>query len=169
MSNPKNQDVETVKQIEYFSRALKAPRIREAATRLGEQARESSWTHEEYLAAVLSREVSARDASGGELRIRGAGFASRKSLEDFNFAHQPALNRETIAHLSTATFIDQARNLVLLGPPGTGKTHLAIGLGIKAAHAGHRVLFATATQWVTRLQNAHQDGRHAPEPTRPGP
>ena len=77
MSNTKNANLETVKQIEYLSRALKAPRIREAATRLGEQARESAWTHEEYLAAVLSREVSARDASGAELRIRGAHLPLR--------------------------------------------------------------------------------------------
>jgi DNA replication protein DnaC len=153
------ENLETAKELEYLSRALKAPRIREAAARLGDQARESSWTHEQYLAAVLSREVSAREASGAELRIRGAGLPGRKSLEDFNFEHQPSLNREKIAHLSTATFIDQAHNLVLLGPPGTGKTHLAIGLGIKAAHAGHRVLFATATEWVTRLQSAHQSGR----------
>jgi DNA replication protein DnaC len=50
---------------------------------------------------------------------------------------------------------------VLLGPPGTGKTHLAVGLGVKAAHQGHRVLFATATEWVMRLQSAHRDGRLA--------
>jgi len=149
---------ETLKQIEYLSRALKAPRIREAATRMGDQARDASWTHEEYLAAVLAREVAARDASGAELRIRAAGFGGRKSLEEFAFDHQPSLQREVIAHLGTAAFIDQAHNLVLLGPPGTGKTHLAIGLGIKAAHAGHRVLFATATDWVTRLQTAHAAG-----------
>ncbi len=150
---------EAVKSIEYLSRALKAPRIRASAARLGDQAREGSWTHEEYLAAVLSREVSAREASGAELRIRAAGFPGRKSLEDFNYEHQPALKRETIAHLATGAFIDQARNLVLLGPPGTGKTHVGIGLGIKAAHAGHRVLFATATDWVTRLHDAHRLAR----------
>ena len=150
---------ETISEIEYFARALKAPRIRDAAARLAEQARAAGWTHEEYLAAVLSREVSARESSGAELRIRAAGFPGRKSLEEFNFDHQPALKRDTIAHLGTGAFLTEAKNVVLLGPPGTGKTHLAIGLGIKAAHAGHRVLFATATDWVTRLQSAHQLGR----------
>ena len=64
---------ETNGQIEYYSRAMKAPRIREAATRLADQAREGGWTHEEYLAAVLSREVAAREASGAEIRARAAG------------------------------------------------------------------------------------------------
>ncbi|TPV47544.1 DNA replication protein, partial [Pseudarthrobacter phenanthrenivorans] len=66
-------------QIEYYSRAMKAPRIREAAARLADQAREAGWTHEEYLAAVLSREVAAREASGAEMRARAAGFPARKS------------------------------------------------------------------------------------------
>ena len=112
-----------------------APRMREAAARLSDQARESSWTHEQYLAAVLSREVSAREASGAELRIRGAGLPGRKSLEDFNFDHQSGLNRETIAHLSTATFIDQARNLVLLGPR---RRHHPQGQLLPAQEHGHR-------------------------------
>jgi len=147
------------KQIDYLARALKAPRIREAATRLGDQARDAGWSHEEYLAAVLDREVSARDASGAHLRIRAAGFGTAKTIEDFVFDHQPGLKRELIGHLATGTFLAKAENVVLLGPPGTGKTHLAVGLGIKAAQAGHRVLFATATEWVTRLQAAHSAGR----------
>jgi len=147
------------KQIDYLARALKAPRIREAATRLADQARNAGWTHEEYLAAVLDREVAARDASGARLRTRAAGFGATKTIEDFIFDHQPGLNRDTIAHLATGTFLTKAENVVLLGPPGTGKTHLAIGLGIKAAQAGHRVLFGTATDWVTRLQTAHGTGR----------
>jgi hypothetical protein len=92
---------ETTGQIEYFSRAMKAPRIREAAARLADQARDGGWSHEEYLAAVLSREVAAREASGAEIRARAAGFPARKSLEDFNFDHQPGLKRDTIAHLAT--------------------------------------------------------------------
>ncbi|MCK8675739.1 IS21-like element helper ATPase IstB [Rhodococcus sp. HM1] len=155
-----------VKQIEHYAHALKAPRIRDAAARLAAQAREGGWSHEEYLAAVLSREVSARESSGAQIRIRSAGFPTRKSLEEFNFDHQPALNRETIAHLGTGMFLTQARNVVLLGPPGTGKTHLAIGLGVKAAGHGHRVAFATAVDWVTRLTTAHAAGRLQAELTR---
>ena len=64
-----------------------------------------------------------------------------------------------IAHLGTGAYLAKASNVVLLGPPGTGKTHLAVGLGIKAAQTGHRVLFATATDWVTRLQAAHSAGK----------
>ncbi|ALE04596.1 DNA replication protein (plasmid) [Arthrobacter sp. ERGS1:01] len=150
---------ETASEIDYYAKALKAPRIRDSAARLAEQARDIGWSHEEYLAAVLSREVSAREASGAEIRARVAGFPARKSLDDFNFEHQPGLKRDTLAHLATGAFLAEASNVVLLGPPGTGKTHLATGLGLRATQLGHRVLFATATDWVTRLGTAHQNGR----------
>lgn len=148
---------DAAKQLHYLAGALKAPRILEAAGRLADQARDASWTYEDYLAAVLEREVSARNASGADMRIRAAGFGARKTLDDFDFDQQPAL-RQQVAALASGAFLAEARNVVLLGPPGTGKTHLAIGLGIKAAHYGHRVLFATATDWVTRLTDAHRQG-----------
>jgi DNA replication protein DnaC len=156
---------EAIKQIHYLAAALKAPRITEAAQRLADQARDTGWTHEDYLAAVLEREVSARNASGAQLRIRAAGFPARKTLEDFDFDAQPAI-RNQIGALASGGFLTEARNIVLLGPPGTGKTHVAIGLGIAAARHGHRVLFATATDWVTRLTDAHRAGRLAAELTR---
>jgi DNA replication protein DnaC len=95
-------------------------RIRESAAWLAEQARDANWTHEEYLAAVLSREVAAREASGAATRIRSAGFPTRKSLEDFNFDHQPALNRDMIGRLGTGAFLAKSRNVVLLGPVEAG-------------------------------------------------
>nr|WP_300148915.1 IS21-like element helper ATPase IstB [Propionicimonas sp.] len=149
---------ETAKQLTYLAAALKAPRITESAGRLADQARDAGWTFEDYLAAVLEREVSARNASGAEMRIRSAGFGGRKTLEDFDFDAQPAV-RNQIAALASGGFLTEARNIVLLGPPGTGKTHLAIALGIQACRHGHRVLFATATDWVTRLSDAHRAGK----------
>ena len=155
MKTPASHD--TMKQLSYLAAALKAPRITEAAQRLAEQARDAGWTHEDYLAAVLEREVSARSAPGAQLRIRAAGFPARKTLEDFDFDAQPAV-RQQVAALASGAFLAEARNIVLPGPPGTGKTHVATGLAIRACQAGHRVLFATATDWVTRLTDAHRQG-----------
>jgi DNA replication protein DnaC len=73
--------------------------------------------------ACLQREVSAREAHGGEGRIRAARFPARKSLEEFDFDHARALKRDTIAHLGTLDFVTARENVVFLGPPGTGKTH----------------------------------------------
>ena len=146
-------------EVAFLTRALKAPTLRESVGRLAERARAESWTHEEFLIACLQREVAARDAHGGEGRIRAARFPARKSLEEFDFDHSRGLKREVIAHLGTLDFVTARDNVVFLGPPGTGKTHLAIGLAIRACQAGHRVLFATASEWVARLADAHQAGR----------
>ena len=153
-------------EVAFLTRALKAPTLREAVPRLAERAREQSWTHEEFLIACLQREVSARESHGGEGRIRAARFPARKSLEEFEFDHARGLKRDLIAHLGTLDFVTARENVLLLGPPGTGKTHLATGLAIRACQAGHRVLFATATDWVTRLSEAHDRGRLAAELTR---
>jgi DNA replication protein DnaC len=146
-------------EIAYLARALKAPSLAGAVQRLAERARTEGWSHEEFLAACLQREVAARESHGGEGRIRAARFPSRKSLEEFDFDHQRSLKRETITHLGTLDFITGKENVVFLGPPGTGKTHLSIGLGIRACQAGYRVAFATAAQWVARLAEAHHAGR----------
>ena len=152
----------------FLTRALKAPTLRTSVARLAERARAEGWSHEEFLAACLQREVAAREAHGGEGRIRAARFPARKSLEEFGFDHARGLKRETIAHLGTLDFVTARDNVVFLGPPGTGKTHLAIGLGLRACQAGHRVLFATAAQWVNLLADAHAAGRLQAELVRLG-
>ncbi len=153
-------------EVAYLTRALKAPTLRESVARLAERARAEGWTHEEFLVACLQREVSARESHGGEGRIRAARFPARKSLEEFDFDHARGLKRDTIAHLGTLDFVTARENVVFLGPPGTGKTHLAIGLAMRACQAGHRVGFATAAEWVARLAEAHHAGRLQAELTK---
>ncbi|MFJ7337094.1 IS21-like element helper ATPase IstB [Streptomyces sp. NPDC101116] len=94
-----------------------------------------------------------------EARIRAAGFPARKLLEDFDQQHPRDFDREALARLGKAEFVAARRNVVLVGPPGTGKTHLAIALGERACRAGHRVLFASAAEWAARLSDAHAAGR----------
>jgi DNA replication protein DnaC len=153
-------------EVAFLTRALKAPTRRESVERLADRARSEAWSHEEYLVACLQREVSARESHGGEGRIRAARFPARKSLEEFDFDHARGLKREVIAHLGTLDFVTARDNVVFLGPPGTGKTHLATGLAIRACQAGHRVAFATAAAWVARLAEAHHNGRLQAELTK---
>jgi DNA replication protein DnaC len=165
-AKPATRDVTA--EVAFLTRALKAPTLRESVTRLAERARAESWSHEEFLIACLQREVSARDSHGGEGRIRAARFPARKSLEEFDFDHARNLKRDTIAHLGTLDFVTAKDNVVFLGPPGTGKTHLATGIAIRACQAGHRVLFATANDWVARLADAHHAGKLQSELVRLG-
>jgi len=142
----------------YLTRVLKTPTIGRVWEDLAAQARDANWSHEEYLTAVLERQVADRESAGTMMRVRTAHFPHVKTLEDFNLDHLPSLRKDVLAHLATAMFVPKADNVVLLGPPGIGKTHLAIGLGIKATQAGHSVLFDTATNWIARLGRAHHAG-----------
>lgn len=108
----------TPSQIEYYARALRAPRISDGFRRLGDQARDAGWSHEEYLAAVLSREVSEREASGAATRIKAARFPAHKDLEEFNFDHQPSADRNLIAHLGTGGVPLRGQKR---GPPRTAR------------------------------------------------
>lgn len=145
-------------ELAFLARELKTPVIGQTYQQLADQARGDGWSHEEYLAAVLGRQVASRTANGTRLRISSAHFPSVKTIEDFEFANVPTAPRELIAHLATATFVAKRENVVLLGPPGVGKTHLAIALGIKAAEASHPVAFDSATGWIDRLSRAHDAG-----------
>jgi len=135
MATTKTTNRDVTSELEFLTRALKAPSLREAVPRLADRARDASWTFEEFLAACLQREVAARESHGGEGRIRAARFPARKSLEEFDFDHARGLKREAIAHLGGLDFITAKENVIFLGPPGTGKTHLATGIAIRACQS----------------------------------
>jgi len=138
----------------YLLSKLKAPRVRDRLHETAERAREEGWAYEQFLEVLLEAEVFARDASGARQRVRHAAFPAHKTLEDFDFTAQPTAEKPLLLHLAQLAWIHERANVCLIGPPGTGKTHLAIALAIKACQAGHRVAFATAQQWVTRLEAA---------------
>jgi len=145
-------------ELTHLFRALKTPAAARALPKLAERAREEEWSHERFLEAVLSTEVSSRESHGGENRIKAARFPARKTLEEFDFTFQRTVKKQVVEHLGQLDFLHGKENVVLLGPPGTGKTHLAIALGIRACLAGQRVQFATATEWVARLGEAKRQG-----------
>ena len=141
-------------ELAHLFRALKAPAAARAFPALADRAREEAWSYERFLEVLLGAEVSARDSHGGENRIKAARFPARKTLEEFDFTFQRSVKKQVIEHLGQLDFLHGRQNVIMLGPPGTGKTHLSIALGVRACLAGQRVQFATATQWVARLAEA---------------
>src|ERR1700747_1303069 len=145
-------------ELAHLFRALKAPAAARALPALADRARDEQWSYERFAEILLGTEASARDSHGGEGRIKTARFPARKTLEEFDFTFQRSVKKTVIEHLGQLDFLHGKQNVILLGPPGTGKTHLAIALSIRACLAGQRVQFATATEWVARLGGAKRHG-----------
>jgi DNA replication protein DnaC len=98
----------------------------------------------EILDYLVDQELRSKEGRSLALRTRKAGFPMEKRLVDFDFGFQPSLDKSIVNDIASLKFIHNAENVVLLGPPGVGKTHLAIALGIEAVRAGFRVQFANA-------------------------
>ncbi len=112
----------------------------------------------QVLENLLDLEVTATRARRARGRLRFAHYPVHKTLADFDFDFQPSLDRQLVAELSTLRFVEEHRNVILLGPPGVGKTHLAIALGIMATEAGYRTYFTSAADLIANLQSAHLEG-----------
>jgi DNA replication protein DnaC len=145
-------------ELAHLFRSLKAPAAARAMPKLAERARSEEWSYERFAEALLSSEVASRESHGGENRIKAARFPARKTLEEFDFTFQRSVKKQVIEHLGQLDFLHARENVVMLGPPGTGKTHLAIAIGIRACLAGQRVAFGSATEWVAKLGEAKRQG-----------
>jgi DNA replication protein DnaC len=124
-----------------------------------EQAAKKELGYREFLTEALGSEWKGRYRKGVESRLKMARFPWIKTLDQFDFSFQPSVDKKVIRELSTLAFVDRAENVIILGPPGVGKTHLAIALGVKAVEAGHKVLFLTLESMITRLTKARMENR----------
>ena len=124
-----------------------------------EQAAERELDYKSFLVRALSVEWQGRDRRGIETRLRQARFPWVKTLEQFDFDFQPSLDRRQVRELAGLSFVERAHNVVILGPPGVGKTHLSVALGVKAVEAGYSVRFLTLETLMTRLVKARNENR----------
>lgn len=124
-----------------------------------EQASKKDLGYREFLTDVLQAEWVGRHRTGVEARMAQARFPWIKTTDQFDFDFQPGIDKKVIRELAGLSFVDRAENVLFLGPPGVGKTHLAIALGVAAVEAGHRVLFLTLETLVSRLVKAQQENR----------
>ena len=124
-----------------------------------EQAAQRELDYKAFLAQALETEWKGRYQRGIETRLRQARFPWVKTMEQFDVDFQPSLDKRQLRELSGLSFVERAHNVVILGPPGVGKTHLAVALGVKAVEAGYSVLFLTLETLMTRLTRAHHENR----------
>ena len=106
---------------------------------------------------LFEQERKHRDAAAIDRRMKDASFPAIKTLEEFNFDFQPSIDRSIIEDLATLRFIHNTENLVLLGPPGVGKSHIAVALGIEAVKAGFSAYFVNAGNLIERLKKANRE------------
>ncbi len=135
---------------------LKLSRMLEQLDSLAEQATAQQWTYLDFLDHLLETELGARREREVAHKIRQARFPYLKTLDQFDFSFQPTINERQVRELATMRFVAHGENVLLLGPPGVGKTHVAVGLGLAAITQGMSVLFLTVADLVEHL---HQDAK----------
>jgi DNA replication protein DnaC len=151
--------------LERLQNALQTLQLGEAEALLEthlERAANQETTYADFLCGLLEAEVEARRTRALTARMRMAGFPTVKTLGQFDFAFQPSVDERQLWELATLRFVSDHSNVILLGPPGVGKTHLATGLAVAAIEGGHSAYFVTAHDLVTDLGKAAREGKLEP-------
>lgn len=152
----------SLSQLERLGDHLKKLRLHKSSERLEallQHAAANELPYADFLEQVLGEEVAAKRSQNITMRTAMARFPFVKPLETFDFSYQPSVDKKQVLSLASGHFIEHGDNVLVLGPPGVGKTHLAVSLGIKAIEAGYRVLFTTAAHLIAALTKAHAEGK----------
>jgi DNA replication protein DnaC len=137
---------------------LQLTHLRDTLAAVLSEAAKEEWTYLEFLDRILGREVDSKQGKRIQMGMQIAHFPCVRTIETFDFAFQPSVDERLIRELSTGNFIAHGQNVLIFGPPGVGKTHLAIGLGRKIVEQGHTARFTTATALLAVLGKAESEG-----------
>ena len=146
------------KTLEQNLKRLKLRHLRDSLDAINEVALAEEPSYLDFLAYLVQKEIAGREATQRQRRLKAARFPAWRTLDDFDFSFQTSVSRQTIRDLATLEFIEKRENLILLGPPGVGKSHLAIALGIEAVNAGYKTLFTTMDELAARMYASLADG-----------
>jgi DNA replication protein DnaC len=149
----------SIERLQEQMKSLKLVRVAEELPGLLQEASKRELSYSDFLGELVTRELAAKHERHTQMKTTLARFPFHKTIESFDFKFQPSIDVKVIRELVTCRFIANAENVLLLGPPGVGKTHLAVGLGLKACGLGLRTQFTSAAQLVTSLTRAHQENR----------
>jgi DNA replication protein DnaC len=136
---------------------LRLPAMAEMLDSYAKQAVSSNMSYIDFLSGLVSEEVTYKERKSVKNKIKSAKFPIPKSLDDFDYAFQPSMDRKKLQELFSLRFIDNRENILFLGPPGVGKTHLATGLGVRSCESGYKVLFTTLNDMVSNLMASMAD------------
>ncbi|CCO07874.1 IS21-like element helper ATPase IstB [Desulforamulus hydrothermalis] len=145
----------------YLESQMKALKLKGVLTHyqeITEKASQNNLSYKEYLSLLFEEELKRKNEGTVRTKINKARFPYIKTLEEFDFSFQPSLREKEIISLSSLDFIEKKENVIFLGPPGVGKTHLSVALGIKACMAKYRVVFITAQKLMEELMLSSRDG-----------
>ena len=145
--------------LQEYLRALRLPTFLREYDKVARQCAQEGVDHRRYLLRLSELELLDREQRAAERRIKAAKFPVLKSLETFEFRSMPSLNKNLVLELARSEYLDRRENVLALGNSGTGKTHLALALGLAACQKGYRVRFTTAAALVNELLEARDEKR----------
>ena len=143
--------------LQHHLKALHLPTVNAECEKLAHQAAADNVDHLSYLLQLTELELLERERRSAERRLKAARFSTHKTLEGFDFAARPSVNKLLLCELARCEYIDRRENVLFVGNPGTGKTHLATALGMAACARGYRVRFHRVTELVTLLMEARDE------------